>query len=29
MGYVLKLTDPQYSDFIYISKGSVLGVVPL
>ncbi len=25
MGYVLKLTDPQYSDFIYISKGSVLG----
>lgn len=25
MGYVLKLTDPQYLDFIYISKGSVLG----
>ena len=25
MGYVLKLTDPQYPDFIYISKGSILG----
>ena len=25
MGCVLKLTDHQYPDFIYISKGSVLG----
>lgn len=25
MGYVLKLTDHQYPDFIYISKGSILG----
>lgn len=25
MSYVLKLTDPQYPDFIYILKGSILG----
>lgn len=25
MAYVLKLTDPEYSSFIYISKGSILG----
>lgn len=25
MAYVLKLTDPEYHDFIYISKGSILG----
>lgn len=25
MGYVLKLTDHQHPDFIYISKGSILG----
>ena len=25
MAYVLKLTDPEYSSFTYISKGSVLG----
>lgn len=24
MAYVLKLTDPQYSGFTYISKGSIL-----
>lgn len=25
MAYVLKLTDPEYSSFIYIGKGSILG----
>ncbi len=25
MAYVLKLTDPESSGFIYISKGSILG----
>ena len=24
MAYVLKLTDPEYSDFVYVGKGSIL-----
>ena len=25
MAYVLKLTDPEYSGFVYVGKGSILG----